>query len=118
VYSPKKRYYAAKQLYHFVRPGSQRIGAESNSPDLMVSAFRNSARNELILVGVKKSGSHHVSVQLPDVRPFPAAWDLYETTRQIDCLKVDTVPVANGAAEFDLPEEAIFTLVGKVTEQR
>jgi O-glycosyl hydrolase len=116
IYSPKKRYYAAKQLYHFVRPGSQRIAAESSSPNLMISAFRNGTNGELILVGAKRGGSHHVRVELPGAHSLPAAWDLYETTPQIDCLKVDTVPVSKGAAEFDLPDEAIFTLVGKVKE--
>jgi hypothetical protein len=33
-------------------------------------------------------------------------------------LKVETLPVAHGPAEFDLPDEAIFTLVGKVKEQQ
>jgi hypothetical protein len=116
IYSPKKRYYGAKQLYHFVRPGSQRIAAESNSPNLLVLAFRSGVTNELIVVGVKTGGPHSVRVELPDAKPFPAVWELYETTRQIDCLKVDAIPVAGGAAEFDLPDEAIFTLVGKVKE--
>ena len=117
VYSPKKRYYAAKQLYHFVRPGSQRIAAESNSPNLTVSAFRNGGPNEVIVVGVKKGGPGHVRVEVPGNQPLPATWDLYETTRQLDCVKVDTPAITSGAAEFDLPNEAIFTLVGKVKEQ-
>jgi len=114
IYSPKKRYYAAKQLYHFVRPASQRIAAESNSPNLIVSAFRNGARNELILVGVKKGPPDHVRVGLPGGQPLPATWDLYETTRHLDCVKVDTLAIANGGAEFDLPYEGIFTLVGTI----
>jgi O-glycosyl hydrolase len=117
IYSPKKRYYAAKQLYHFVRPGSQRIAALSNSPNLMVSAFRNGARNELALVGVKKGGPNRVRVELPGAQSLPATWDLYETTRLLDCAKVDTLTIRSGAAEFDLPDEAVFTLVGKVKEQ-
>jgi hypothetical protein len=32
IYAPKKRYFAAMQLYHFVRPGSQRIAATSEAP--------------------------------------------------------------------------------------
>ena len=29
IYAPRKRYYATRQLYHFVPPGSQRIGVVS-----------------------------------------------------------------------------------------
>jgi len=54
---------------------------------------------------------------VPGNQPLPATWDLYETTRQLDCVKVDTPAITSGAAEFDLPDEAIFTLVGKVKEQ-
>jgi hypothetical protein len=31
VYSPEKSYYATRQLYHFVRPGSRRIAATDRS---------------------------------------------------------------------------------------
>ena len=114
VYSPKKRYYAAKQLYKFVRPGSQRIGAAVDSPGLMVSAFRNDRADELVIVGVKKGGPDHVQVVLGASALLPTQWELYQTTRKLDCVKTDTVLIRNGVAEIDLPDEAIFTLVGKV----
>ncbi|PYV15758.1 MAG: hypothetical protein DMG21_14025, partial [Acidobacteria bacterium] len=118
LYSPKKRYYAAKQLYHFVRPGSVRIAAKTNSPNLIVSGFRNGDHDEIILVGVKKGGPERVRVELPEVQSLLATWDLYETTRQLDCIKVDTLPLSRGVAEFNLPDEVIFTLVGKVNEPK
>ena len=42
---------------------------------------------------------------------MPSAWELYETSWTRDCAKMDTVPVQNGIAEFDLPDEAVFMLV-------
>jgi O-glycosyl hydrolase len=114
VYSPKKRYYAAKQLYKFVRPGSQRIGTAVDSPGLMVSAFRNDRADEFVIVGVKKAGLDHVQVVLSAAAPLPAQWELYQTTRKLDCVKTNTLPIRNGVADVDLPGEAIFTLVGKV----
>jgi O-glycosyl hydrolase len=112
VYAPKKRYYAAKQLYHFVPPGSQRIAATAMVSGVIVSAFRNVQTNSLMLVGVKEGGPNHIHVTVPDGEPAPATWDVYETTREVDCLKVDSVLVKDGDAELDLPEAAIFTLVG------
>ena len=35
------------------------------------------------------------------------------TTRLLNCVKADTPWVADGTAAFDLPDEAVFTLVSK-----
>jgi O-glycosyl hydrolase len=112
IYSPKKRYYATRQLYHFVRPGSQRIAATTDAPGLTISAFRNASTNSIVIVGVKEKSSNRVEIVVPRMEEAPSAWELYETTRNVDCLKVDTVAVRDGVAQIDLPDEAVFTLVG------
>jgi len=48
---------------------------------------------------------------------MPEYWDYYATTRSINCLKLDSVPLRNGVAEVELPEEAVFTLVSKWTSK-
>lgn len=111
IYVPKKRYYAAKQLYHFVRPGSVRIAAQADAPSLTVSAFRNGSTNSLVVVGVKQGGPNRIQIALSGTDGAPAAWELYATTRTIDCQKLENVPVRNGVGQIDLPDEAIFTLV-------
>src|SRR6266567_7541451 len=105
VFSPKKRYYAAKQLYHFVRPGSQRIAATADTAAVLVSAFHNGATNSLILVGTKQGGPSRVELALPQARSMPAVWALYESTPTLNCVKVNDVPVREGIAAFDLPQE-------------
>jgi len=112
VYQAKKRYFALKQLYHFVPPGSQRIAATTSASGLTVSAFRSAEANSIVLVGVKEGGPGHIRVTLPKQGPAPAAWELYETTRLVNCAKVDSVSVRDGDAEIDLPDQAVFTLVG------
>jgi O-glycosyl hydrolase len=112
VYAPKKRYYAAKQLYHFVLPGARRIAATSSASGLTVSAFFNGAANSLTVVGVKQGGPSHIQVMLPEDAQAPKKWDLYETTPALDCQKVDTIAVKNGVVVFEAPDEVIFTLVG------
>jgi O-glycosyl hydrolase len=112
IYSPKKRYYATRQLYHFVRPGSQRIAATTDAPGLTISAFRNASTNSIVIVGVKEKSSNRVEIVVPRMEEVPSTWELYETTRNVDCLKVDTVAVRDGVAQIDLPDEAVFTLVG------
>lgn len=116
IYAPKKRYYATKQLYHFIAPGSQRIAAGTRASGLTVSAFRNGARNSLIIVGVKEGGPNHIQVALSDGESAVSSWEVYETTRDVDCLKVDTIAVRGGVAEMKLPDEAIFTMVGSLAK--
>jgi len=114
VYSPKKRYYATRQLYHFVRPGSQRIAAQTDVRGLTVSAFRDGSSNTMVVVGVKEGGPSRIQFALPRSGAFPDSWELYETSRTLDCMKTDTVIMKEGVAQIDLPDEVIFTLVGTI----
>ena len=111
VYSPKKSYFATRQLYHFVRSGSQRIATQTDAPGITVSAFREPAANSLVIVGVKEGGPNRVELILPEGDDSPTSLDLYATTRTVDCRKTDTVKVQRGVAQIDLPDEAVFTLV-------
>jgi hypothetical protein len=118
VYSPKKSYYATRQLYHFVRPGWQRIAATTEVPGLTLSAFQGPSPDALVVVGVKEGGPNRLRIDLPQTATMSGSWDLYETTRELDCQKVMTVPVREGHAEFELPVEAVFTLVANPTKGR
>ena len=113
VYSAKKSYFATRQLYHFVRPGWRRIAATTDATGLTVSAFRGPSAASLVIVGVKEGGPSHLKIQLPPGNSGPATWELFETTRELDCQDVKAVPVRDGMAEIDLPEDAVFTLVGR-----
>jgi len=114
IYTPKKRYYATRQLYHFVRPGWHRIAASTEAPGLTVSGFRGGSAGSLVVVGVKEGGSNHITIELPKTTANQENWELFETTRELDCQKTNTVPVRDGVALIDLPDEAVFTLVGKM----
>ena len=117
IYSAKKRYYAAKQLYRFVRPGSQRIAVSPGSTGLVVSAFRNGKKNSLTVVGLKQAGPERVQLQVPE-GGHDLLWSLYQTTRELNCVKTDMLSEKNGVVEFALPDEAIFTLVGELAGER
>lgn len=114
IYSPRKRYFATRQLYHFVAPGSQRIGVSSDAPGVTLSAFHDASAGSVVLVGVKEGGPGRVEVVLPGTAGTVESWDLYLTTRSLDCAKTAAIPSVNGIAELDLPDEAVFTLVGKL----
>jgi O-glycosyl hydrolase len=112
VYSPKKSYYATRQLYHFVRPGWRRIAATTEASGLTLSAFQGPSPDALVVVAVKEGGPGRIRIELPQTATGPASWELYETTRELDCQRVRTLPARGGHAEIELPTEAVFTLVG------
>jgi O-glycosyl hydrolase len=116
IYAPRKRYYATRQLYHFVHPGAQRIGATSDTPSLTVSAFFDGAEGSMVLVGVKEGGPAHVELVTNGAELFDP-FDLYITTPSIDCQKVGTISASDGIAKLDLPDEAVFTLVGTLKKR-
>jgi len=108
-YSPKKRYFAAKQLYRFVRPGAERIAATSDSGSVLVSAFRDTASNSIVVVGVKEGGADTLDVSAAggEMR----VWDIYLTTRELNCVKQGTIRSA-GPVRVEARGDAVFTLVG------
>jgi O-glycosyl hydrolase len=112
VYSAKKSYYATRQLFHFVPPGWHRIETTNDTPGLILSAFKGPSSASIVIVGVKEGGSDHLTIQLAPGDSGPATWELFETTRELDCQHVKTVRVRDGVAEIDLPGDAVFTLVG------
>ena len=113
VYSPKKSYYATRQLYHFVQPGWRRIAASTQAQGMTVSAFQGLSPEALVVVGVKEGGPKRLRIELPRTAAGPRSWELFETTRELDCRRVDMIPINEGHAEVELPREAVFTLVGR-----
>ena len=77
-----------------------------------MSAFRNGADNTLTVVGLKQGGPAEIELAVAGGSAEVASWELYVTTRDLDCRKIDTLAVGDGVAKIRLPEEAIFTLVG------
>jgi len=115
IYAPKKRYYAAKQLYHFVRPGAQRVGVDStDARTMMVSAFYDAARRELVVVGLKQGGPDYVDIQFSGQEIAPAGVEVYQTTRSLDCVKTGEAAVAGRGVRVRIPGDSIFTVVGRL----
>ena len=106
LYTPKKRYYAAKQLYRFVKPGAIRVGLTAQMADpakLTMAAFHN-PDGSTVIVGVKEGGPDRL-----ELTGLAAKWDVYQTTRDLDCTRTD---VGVGPA-IQLADESVFTLVSK-----
>lgn len=118
LYTPKKRYYAAKQLYRYVRPGSQRLATSGDIQGLKFSAFWNGENNSIVIVGVKEGGPRRVPIVLQNLPIDLQITELYQTTPQLDCALVERPAIKNGTVELDLPDESVFTLLIKARSSR
>ena len=44
-----------------------------------------------------------MEIELPQTATAPATWELYETTREPNCQKVNTIPVRNANRKSSCP---------------
>jgi hypothetical protein len=127
TYTPKKRYYAAKQAYKFVKPGFMRIEFEPvvENPDhvyliwqhplknMEFSAFISPERNDLTILGLNRvEGTVVLKVSIEN-----SGTDLngrkinhFMTDRNNDCVKVETLTISNSSFTANINERSIFTL--------
>jgi hypothetical protein len=118
LYTPKKRYHAMKQVFRFVRPGFQRIAADSNQSNVRTNAFTSPDRTQFTLCGIH-SGLVPVrmNVELAGL-PQPALDRrvvYHRTSEQENCIRVEKILVrghqANSAGfSVIIPPACIFTL--------
>lgn len=131
AYTPKKRYYAAKQVYRYVRPGFDRIAvrpyvhprfpaagrAPSPSAVRMVG-FADATRERVTLVGMNVSTEDvYVNIVLDGFseRMVAGAVSYYRTTETEDCARVAEVPVRTRnhphyGIDVPVPGRCIFTI--------
>jgi hypothetical protein len=117
LYTPRKRYWAAKHLFRMVKPGSQRIAVSATAPGLTVSAFRDDSANTMTVVGVKEGGPNHLRLSVRNLKSPAPEWELYVTTRELDFRRVESFTATEGVVEFDLPNDAVFTLVARASSK-
>jgi hypothetical protein len=118
VYTPKKRYYAAKQVFRFVLPGFERIKVESPSSDVRLLAFANPERTQFTLVGMNLTNQDlFLNVQAAGFPPEMMQGKVaYHRTSQVEnCVGLGEIPMQGPAYPFmgidaAIPSDCIFTL--------
>lgn len=118
AYTPKKRYYASKQVYRFVLPGFQRVDVSSPSAGLDMLAWASPDRMAFTLVGINDSQRPlYLNVALEG---FPESLldgkvAYYRTSETENCFYVGDIPMRGGNWPFAgidaaVPPASIFTL--------
>jgi O-glycosyl hydrolase len=118
VHTPKKRYYASKQVYRYVLPGFERVEAHSQAAELRVLAFANRDRTQFTLVGMNDSAAAfrpNVRLEGFDDRLMAGRAYYLRTTGTENCHRIGTLPVRNRNHPFTgidpfIPAYSVFTL--------
>lgn len=118
LYTPKKRYYACKQVFRFVRPGFIRLAAQSSFSGVRVLAFGDPTHEQFTVVGLNQSDQPAwLNVQLKgfpeDVLRGKVCY--YRTSQDENCYTVDCIPATGMHWPFTgltawVPAASIFTL--------
>jgi hypothetical protein len=119
VYTPKKRYYTAKQVFRFVLPGFERIKIEGPSTDLRLLAFANPERTQLTVVGMNlTSQAFFLNVVAEDFPPevMQGKVTYYRTSETENCIALGEIPLQGPphypylGIDAAIPGDCIFTL--------
>jgi O-glycosyl hydrolase len=117
THTPRKRYYACKQVYRFVRPGAVRVDASTPRSGVHVLAFLGAA-GEITVCGMNgRSDSLRLAVTFPDAdkalyqRPARG----FVTTDALNCAEVGARPHRPWSGEslgfeMDVPARSVFTI--------
>ncbi len=126
TYYPKKRFYAAKQLFQFIKPGwymAELRAPQSSDYDVykqwhdpfknfMVMAFVSYNGKDFTIVGMNNTESNvELTIHLPDlhISGYNQKVVYYRTNQKDDCSKVTTYEPDEKVVSF-IPEKTIFTL--------
>ncbi|HEU5090467.1 MAG TPA: hypothetical protein VFT99_23595, partial [Roseiflexaceae bacterium] len=118
AYTPKKRYFASKQVFRYVPPGFRRIAASASSADLRVLAFANEDSSKITVVGMN-DGDRTAYLNV-DLKAVPAMilderFACYRTSATESCARVADIPARGGnwpvrGIDAEIPPHTIFTL--------
>lgn len=118
IFTPKKRYYAAKQVYRFVRPGFVRVDTSVESEKVRVLAFADNRRGGLSIIGMNLSREPiylNGFLEGGCSRIETERLSYYRTTEEENCVKVGELNLKtenypyNGIF-FQAPPKSIFTI--------
>lgn len=126
TYTPKHRYYAAKQVYKFVPPGFSLIAAEEPREtafniykdwqhplkNIQLLAFTSDDKKEVTLTGINAvEGGALLNIDVSSLHLSAGKKIyLYETSRTAYCRKVGEFVVKNNRLTVPLSERSIFTI--------
>lgn len=123
IFTPKKRYFASKQIYRFIKPGYQRVALinpnrtydvynEWRNPikNIKLLAFMSLDGKKLTIIGMSLIESKcYLTFNLRNMIP-DTDFILYQTNSTDECKLQGKFSIKNGAITIPLLSRTIFTL--------
>lgn len=114
--NPAKRMYVLGNYSRFVRPGYYRIGATNDSPDVLVSAYKDPASGTFAIVAANTSSS--VSTETFTFTNFTAdAVTPWITSDSASLVSNAPVAIVNSSFSYTFPALSVVTFVGQYPNQ-
>jgi hypothetical protein len=118
AYTPKKRFFASKQVFRYVPPGFVRIAAASPSADVRALAFASPDRRQVTVVGLNGSDrTAYLNVELKGVpeEVLRQRFGYYRTSELDSCARIGEIPASGGnwpmlGIDVPAPPHSIFTI--------
>lgn len=113
VYTHRAHYYTFKQLYNFVKPGSQRIAVSTKLTKMTVSSFTNSLKGTFFITGKNDNNTAQQLEGLLKNLPKTSTLKYYYTDASHQFSRGADVTVTNQRFSKLLPAFCVFTLVSE-----
>lgn len=115
VFTPKKRYYSAKQVYKFVKPGFIRIKSTIGSEKIRILSFIDKDIKDLTIVGMNLSSESLYLNGFIEGDMEDKILSYYRTSEEENCVKVEELKIRNNnypyhGIFFSVPPKSIFTI--------
>jgi len=108
-YKITPKYYAVKQFFKFISPGSIRVEAKSDKQQILVSAYLNDEQGGITLVIINR-GAKDANARVLLKNLAVSVLKQYRTSKTEKCEYIGDVPIKNGQIEVLLPSDSIITL--------
>jgi len=108
-YTITPKFYAAKQYFRFISPGSKRIGVVVNNPSILVSAYMNEINGNVTIVAINQ-GQTLITTSFNLKNVATASFKQYRTSVSENCAYIGEIAVSNNSFNVDLPSESVTTL--------
>jgi hypothetical protein len=110
IYTPRRGFYEAAQLFKFVPAGSRRIDVTSSNSSVGAIAFLEQSGGRLSIVGRNISASARTLTGSLAGVPTVARLELYETNASASLVRRSDVIVTNGGFSVEVAGSGVFTL--------
>lgn len=109
-----KQYYVMGQFSRFIKPGAQRVKAETDRGSIRVSAFQNGTNLTLVVINMELVPRQVRFAFETGSLPAPTRFRAIRTTNRENWQELGEIPLSGDDSKVTLPPRSVTTFVGRV----